>query len=79
LSAAIRKSCAPLLVLVTRNTVTTWVRPGLVTVAAPLVSSAMNMIRLSTTKLVAAPLPAPGVELPVGEELMTVCGIPLTL
>ena len=74
-----RKSCAPLLVLVTRNTVTTWVRPGLVTVAALLVSSAMNMISLVDLERRRNAVPAPGVELPVGEELMTVCGTPLTL
>src|SRR6188768_2070585 len=59
LSAAMRKSCAPLLVLVTRNTVYTPVSVGLVTVAALSVSSAMNMIRLSTLKVVGAPKPAP--------------------
>src|SRR4051794_24437754 len=75
------KSSGPLVLLVTRNTVTTLVTPGPVVVGVPLVSSVRNISFLSTLKVVSAPPAAPGAELPprAGDERMTVCATPLTL
>src|SRR3954467_12919463 len=68
------KSWGPLVLLVTRKTVTTALTPGPVVVAVAFVSSVMNMSFLSTLKVVAKAGPVP-----VGDERIAVCATPLTL
>jgi hypothetical protein len=67
LAAVSAKPCGALPVLATVNAVTAPVWPGLTTVP-PDSSVTVKSMRLSTTKVVAAPLPVPGVVLPVGDS-----------